>query len=101
MIDAATSLGLYEIGAVAVTVDVSERGPFNSFIKVSKAINPHSVHIPITRVNGITSTLAIPGGELICGQCALINLNGRTVEEMIVKDPVGVHINFPKSEPSS
>ncbi len=96
MIDATTSLGLYEVGAVRATVDASEMGTYNPHIEAAVAINPHSVHIPISRVNGVTSALVVPGGAVISGQSALINLNGWTPEEMVVKAPVGIHIQFPR-----
>ena len=96
MIDASTTLGLYEVGAVSATVDASEMGTYNPHIEAAVAINPHSVHIPISRVNGITSALVVPGGGVISGQSALINLNGWTPEEMVVKAPVGLHIQFPR-----
>ena len=96
MIDASTSLGLYEVGAVAATVDTYEIGTYNPHIKAAVAINPHSVHIPISRFNGITSALVAPGGGVISGESALINLNGWTPEEMVLKAPVAIHINFPR-----
>jgi len=96
LIDASTSLGLSEVGAVAATQDVYELGTYNSHIKAIVAINPHSVHIPISRVNGITSAVVVPGGGIISGQCAFINLNGWTPEEMALKAPVGISISFPR-----
>ena len=39
--------------------------------------------------------MVVPGGAVISGQCALLNLNGWTVDEMILKSPVGICINFP------
>jgi len=96
LIDAFTTLGLSEIGAVTATQDAYEMGTYNPHIKALVAINPHSVHIPISRVNGITTVLAAPGGGVISGQCALINLNGWTAEEMNLKAAVGICINFPR-----
>lgn len=96
MIDAATSLGLYEVGAVAATVDGYEIGTYNPHIQAHVAMNPHSVHIPISRVNGITSALVVPGGGVISGQSAMINLNGWTPKEMVIKTPVAIHVNFPR-----
>ncbi len=96
MIDGSCTLGLYEIGAVSATVDAYEIGTYNPHIKAMAALNPHSVHIPISRVNGITSALVVPGGGIISGQSAFINLNGWTQEEMVLKSPVGIHINFPR-----
>lgn len=96
MIDASSALGLYEVGAVRATVDVFEMGTYNPHIKAEVALNPHSVHIPITRVNGVTSALVVPAGGIIAGQSALIHLRGWTPEEMVVKAPVAIHINFPR-----
>ena len=39
MIDATTSLGLYEVGAVRATVDASEMGTYNPHIEAAIAIN--------------------------------------------------------------
>ena len=94
LIDAGSNLGLTEIGAVTPTNDYSEMGSYNPHIQATVAVNPHSVHIPITRVNGITSALILPGGGVISGQCAVLNLNGWTTDEMVVKDPVGICVNF-------
>jgi imidazolonepropionase-like amidohydrolase len=96
MIDASSALGLYEVGAVRATVDVYEMGTYNPHIKAEVALNPHSVHIPITRVNGVTSALVVPAGGIIAGQSAMIHLRGWTPEEMVFKAPVAIHINFPR-----
>ena len=96
MIDAATSLGLSEVGAVAATQDVYEMGTFNPHIKAEIAINPHSEHIPVARCNGITAAMVVPGGAIISGQCALINLAGWTIDEMLLQAPVGFIVNFPR-----
>ncbi|RKY87874.1 amidohydrolase [candidate division KSB1 bacterium] len=99
MINSYTTLGLTEIGSVRETNDAREVGDFNTFIKASSAINPSSVHIPITRVNGITTALTVPQGSLICGYGALINLYGWTIEEMILEDKAVMVVNFPRSTP--
>ena len=95
LIDASTTLGLSEVGSVPATQDGFEIGTYNPHIKAIVAINPHSVHIPISRVNGITSVLVVPSGGAISGQCALINLNGWTSEEMVLKTPAAIGISFP------
>ena len=83
MIDAATGLGLAEIGQGAnATVDIAEVGTNNANAKAIAGINPHSSHVNVTRVNGITTVLSSPAGGLIAGQSAVINLNGATQGEM-------------------
>ena len=97
MIDAGTNLGLAEIGGGAPgTIDVAETGDMNSNAKAITAINPHSSHVNVTRVNGITTVLSIPQGGIISGQAAVINLNGSTQAEMALVPTFGLVINFPR-----
>lgn len=97
MIDAATNMGLLEIGnAVSGTVDARETGPVNSNAQAILGINPHSSHINVTRVNGITTVLSMPAGGLISGQSAIINLNGATQAEMAVVKHFALVVNFPQ-----
>jgi len=97
MIDAATNMGLAEITlAVAGSVDLNETGTMNANTKAIKGIHPHSAHINVTRVNGITTVHSAPGGGIISGQSAIINLNGSTPDEMAVVREHGLVINFPR-----
>ena len=97
LIDAGTNLGLAEIplGANA-TMDMNELGAMNANAKAITAINPHSSHVNVTRVNGITTVQSAPGGGMIAGQAALINLNGSTQADMAVLPTSGLVINFPR-----
>lgn len=100
LFDAVTELGLTEIGSIDVTQDASELGDFTPHLQAMTAIHPSSEHIPVARANGITHTMAVPGGGSagFPGQGSLIHLNGWTVEEMII-DPSGVLImNWPSLE---
>jgi hypothetical protein len=74
MIDAATVLGLTELGSARETNDFAEGGDFQPDLRASVAINPDSELIPVTRANGVTTVLTRPTGSLIAGQSALINL---------------------------
>ncbi len=96
MTDCATTLGLYEVGSVAATVDSYEMGDYNPHIKAFTAINPHSVHFAITRVNGITNAMAVPRGSLVMGQAVMLNLDGTTPEEMAVKKNAAIAVSFPQ-----
>jgi imidazolonepropionase-like amidohydrolase len=95
MIDADTEIGLTEIGSVAGSVDTNEIGDNNANIHVDVAIRPDSSHIAVTRVNGITTALTAPRGGLIAGQSAILNLDGWTAREMVLKSPAAMHINWP------
>lgn len=97
MIDSATGMGLLEIGnGVRGTVDIAETGDINPNAKAFLAINPHTSHINITRVNGTTTVLSIPRGGIVSGQSAIINLNGATQAEMSVTPEFAMVINFPQ-----
>ena len=100
MIDAATSLGLAEIplGANA-TMDVAETGSMNANAKAITGINPHTSHVNVTRVNGVTTVHSAPTGGTIAGQSAVINLNGSTQAEMSVVPEFGLVINFRGFQP--
>jgi imidazolonepropionase-like amidohydrolase len=95
MMDSDTEIGLTEIGSVAGSVDTSEIGDNNANIHVDVAINSDSSHIAVTRVNGVTTALTAPRGGLIAGQSAILNLDGWTPREMVLKSPVAMHINWP------
>jgi len=97
MIDAGTNLGLVEIGlGVPGSVDVAETGDVNPNAKAITGINPHSTHVEITRVNGITTVMTLPQSGTISGQSAVINLLGSTQAEMAVVPAFGLVINFPR-----
>jgi imidazolonepropionase-like amidohydrolase len=97
MIDAGTNMGLAEITlAVAGSVDLTEVGTMNANAKAIKGIHPHSAHVNVTRVNGVTTVLSAPTGGLISGQSAIINLNGSTADEMAVVTVHSLIINFPR-----
>jgi imidazolonepropionase-like amidohydrolase len=97
MIDAGTNLGLAEIPlGVNGSVDLAEVGDLNANAKAITGVNPHSSHVNVTRVNGITTVLSYPAGGTIAGQAAVINLWGSTQAEMAVVPTFGLVINFPR-----
>jgi imidazolonepropionase-like amidohydrolase len=98
LFDAASQLGLTEIGQVDVTNDMTELGDFNPHLNAAAAVHPASEHIPVARANGITHAVsapqARPGG--IGGQATLINLVGWTIEEMQIAPSVGMVLSWPR-----
>lgn len=96
LISANTTMGLVEIAAVRATRDVSEVGDINPEVRAEAAFNPDSEIIPVTRANGITLALSVPGGGLISGTSALMMLDGWTWEDMTLKAPIGLHLNWPR-----
>ncbi len=97
LFDAMTRLGLTEIGQVDVTNDLTELGDFNPHLSAATAIHPASEHIPVARANGITHAVSSPQARPagIGGQATVINLDGWTIEEMMVEQSVGIVLNWP------
>ena len=95
MIDSYSSLGLVEISGVAATVDSRETGRLNPQARALEAVRYDSMHIPITRSNGITAAVVAPSGGVIAGVSCLLRLDGWTNREMAVKPAAAMHIELP------
>ena len=91
LLDGSGYMGLVEIDAVAATRDAEVRNDsVAAAFNVAEGINPASTLIAITRIEGVTTTLAMPQTGLIRGQAVLIDLDGPTLEAMLVKSPAAV-----------
>lgn len=91
----ATQIGLREISSVAGTVDTTEMGNINAAIRAEVAVNHDSKLLPVNIAGGILSAHIVPGGGLIRGTSAIINLDGWSWEDMVIATPTGMHIDFP------
>jgi imidazolonepropionase-like amidohydrolase len=102
LIDSGTQVGLVEVGAVAGTVDrdmvtgprENLRSQIRAAFTVTDGINPNSTVIPVTRIAGITTVVSRPGFGLVAGQGAVIDLAGRTLDEMVVRSPSGMFVRI-------
>src|SRR5262245_3001221 len=91
LIDGAGQLGLREISAVPGTEDAGVKSDtIAAAFNVLEGINPASTLIPITRIAGVLTTLATPENGLVRGQAVLIDLDGTSVEAMLVKSPAAI-----------
>jgi len=98
LIDGAGQLGLIEISAVPGTREGTLQGDtIAAAFNVGEGLNPASTLIPVTRIEGITTALAAPSGNLVSGQAVLIDLDGATIEQMVVKSPVGIVADLSES----
>jgi imidazolonepropionase-like amidohydrolase len=100
LFDAVSQLGLTEIDAVNASNDETELGSYNPQVIAATAVNPVSEHLPVTRANGVTHAMAVPGqgATTLGGQASAIHLNGWTVEEMAIKKSVAQVLNWPTLE---
>ena len=97
MIDLATGMGLIEVPTGSPgTVDSQELGDMNPNISAIWAVNPHSVHIAVTRVAGVTNALSGPSGGVISGQAAFVNLFGSSPREMALVPEAALVVQFPR-----
>ncbi|MCP4723849.1 MAG: amidohydrolase family protein [bacterium] len=97
MIDCNTAVGLNITSGIWQTTDQVETGEFNTYFRASQAVNPVSKMINIMRYTGITTVIATPytADGIIGGQEFLMNLEGWNTDEMTVKDPVAIQMNWP------
>lgn len=99
LFDAASTIGLTEIGSVTVTRDTSEAGNVNPNAQAHVSVNPDSEIIPTTRANGILLAHILPEGGLVSGQAAVLQLDGWTWEELTLNAPTGIVVNWPNMLP--
>lgn len=97
LIDAFTPLGLVEIGSIRETSDTAEIGDMHPQLEAYDAVHPASEHIPVTRVAGVTTVLSSPMSGVFAGRAALLDLEGATVEEMVLARYAGLTVNIPAS----
>src|SRR3954454_24606418 len=82
LIDANSELGLVEIDAVRATRDQNEAGSINPNARAEVAVNPDSELIPVARSNGMLLALVAPGGGVLSGTSAVVQLDGWTWDDM-------------------
>ena len=98
MIETGSSLGLSEIGqGVQASVDIQEVGSFNPNAQAYYGIDPHSAHVGVARVVGITTVVSRPTGGILSGQATLINLAGDTPPKMVVVKDVALILQLPSA----
>jgi imidazolonepropionase-like amidohydrolase len=87
-----TTLGLklFESGAQIDTEEDTVTGDVKAAFNVVDGLDPASMTIPVARMEGVTSAVAMPAGGLIPGQAALIDLAGDAVDDMLIKAPAAM-----------
>ena len=93
-IDGRTTLGLAEPGGNTY-YDVNEMLDFNQELRAIVAYKADSDAIPVARANGVTTVAVVPGGGILGGQAAVVNLDGWTFEEAALRPMAGISFQFP------
>jgi imidazolonepropionase-like amidohydrolase len=94
-----STIGLSDPGAGGYA-DSNEMLDFNPQLRPTVAFHNDSEAIPVARANGVTTVGVMPGGGVLGGQAAVMNLDGWTWEESTVKPSVGVTFQFPTLRPT-
>ena len=92
LVNAATQIGIVEIGAVGTTREGSARGHegIAAAFQPWLGLNNTSVLISPARASGVTTVLVTPSGGLIAGQAAAIHLVPGTASDMTLRAPVAM-----------
>ncbi|MEA3313842.1 MAG: amidohydrolase family protein [Caldisericota bacterium] len=95
-IDAHTHLGLYALEGGEESMDGNEMtNPSTPGIRAIDAINPDDPAFKDALSAGITMIFTGPGsGNVIGGQSVIVRTFGKTIEEMVIKNPAGLKCAF-------
>ena len=93
-INARTTLGIGEPGVRGYD-DINEMYDWNQQLRTRVAYHAESAAIPVARANGITTVGVAPGGGIMAGELAVMNLDGWTWEESTLRPNAGIVFNFP------
>ncbi len=77
-----------EYTAIGGTSDGNQSGDVNAAFNVAAGMDANAVNIPVARMGGITTALAVPTSGLVAGQGIAIRLLGNTLDELLVRSPV-------------
>lgn len=93
-INAKTTTGLTEPGPAGFQ-DTADLHDYNPQLRTVVAYHNDSDAIPVTRANGITTVAVMPSGGILGGEVPVMNLDGWTWEESLVRRAAGVSFQFP------
>ncbi len=95
LMNVVTKIGLLEVGQVAAADDSNSTiAPFSAAFDVSAGLNPDSVLIPVTRVDGVTRAVSVPSvrGGVFSGLGAVVHLG--IDDDIIVEDRAAQYASF-------
>lgn len=100
LINAATTLGVVEIGAVPDSNDARAKGEhaIAAAFRVWEGLNPASVLFAPARNEGVTNTALLPGGGLVAGQAAFLETFEGEASDMIRRSPVAMVANLSSAQ---
>ena len=96
-----STLGLMEIGAIRATEDFDEIGIYNPNVRSIIAYNTDSKITPTIRTNGVLLAQVTPRGGTISGSSSVVHFDAWNWEDALVKEDIGIHLNWPRFMKSS
>lgn len=84
-IDADTRVGAVDIDLEPEANDAEVHGDMTPALRMADGYNPRSITIPITRAQGVTSVVVAPGGGVLGGQGAFVDLVGDADSDGVVR----------------
>jgi imidazolonepropionase-like amidohydrolase len=92
LVNASTSLGLADVGYGGNSNESAATGKdaVSASFQPWLAYDPASVLIPDNREYGVTTVAIWPGGNLIAGQGAMVDLAAGSLRDVLLKAPVGM-----------
>jgi imidazolonepropionase-like amidohydrolase len=92
-INAATVLGLVELGGESSTRNASTSDAISADFRSWDGFFSESAYIASTREDGITTVGIGPSGGFVSGQTALVELGAGTARDMVLKAPTGILVD--------
>ena len=100
LLDAGTLVGLTDPPLASEEPDPDAVGELLPDLRAVGALDPDHPAVAVTRSQGVTSAAVMPTGHgMVLGQSVLVNLAGWVPEEMIVVDPLALHLRLPLPAP--
>ncbi|QDS89519.1 N-acetylglucosamine-6-phosphate deacetylase [Rosistilla ulvae] len=94
LMESMSNVGLTEIGSVRATVDTDEVGDENPNLRPWVAVNADSELIPVARAGGVLLASIAPKRGNIRGQSAVIQLDGWTYKDMLLRGDTGMIVSW-------
>ncbi len=94
LMESLSNIGLAEVNAVRSTIDTDEVGDENGNLRPWVAVNADSEWIPVARAGGVLLASIAPKRGDIRGQSGVIQLDGWTYKDMLLKGDTGLVVDW-------
>lgn len=94
LMESLSNIGLAEVNAVRSTIDTDEVGDDNANLRPWVAVNADSEWIPVARAGGVLLASIAPKRGDIRGQSGVIELDGWTYKDMLLKPDTGLVVSW-------